>query len=121
MLGWGAAGPLEAEVKGFAPKLKGFAGAPPADVEATELGGMPNRPLEGGVMLALAKPDELLALSQLPAPRFTAGCGIPNRDSDGAAEAALVEAGCDGRLLAGGAKRSGAAAAPEAPAAGRSI
>ena len=82
---------------------------------------MLNRPLEGGVRLALAKPGELLAFSQLPAPRLTVGCVVPNRDIDGAAEAALVEAGCDGRLLEGGAKRSGAAAAPEAPAAGRSM
>ena len=108
-------------MKGLAPKLKGFAGAAPADVEAAVLGGTRNRPLEGVIRLALVKPGELLAFPQLPAPALTVVCGAPNRDSDGRAEAALVEAGCDGRLLTGGEKLGGPAAAPEAPAAGESM
>ena len=120
MLGWEAAAALEAGTKGLAPKLKGCAGAAPAEAEAAELSGMLKRPLEGGARLTLDEPGELLAFPQ-PFPAFAVGCGCPKRDDDGAAEAALVEAGCFGRLLAGGAKLSGAAAAPEAPAAGRSL
>ncbi len=121
MLGSEAAGALEAGTKGLAPKLNGCAGAAPADVEAAELGGMLNRPPEGAARLALAKPGELLAFIQLPAPAFTVGWRFPNKVNDEAAEAALVEACCVGRLLTGGAKLSGAAAPPEAPAAGRSM
>ena len=76
---------------------------------------------EGAARLALSKPGELLAFIQLPAPAFTVGWRFPNKVNDEAAEAALVEACCVGRLLTGGAKLSGAAAPPEAPAAGRSM
>lgn len=51
-LGWGAAGPLEADMKGLAPKLKGAADDA-ADVEAAVLAGILNRPpADGGARLA---------------------------------------------------------------------
>ena len=120
-LGWEAAGPLEAGTKGLAPKLEGCAGAAPTDPKAAELGGMLKSPPEGGARLALVEPSELLAFIQLPAPAFAVGCRFPKRDRDGGAEAAPVEAGCVGKLLTIGAKLGGAAAAPEAPAAGRAM